>query len=495
MEGRLSRLQSGLACASQYLSTAMNARPTGPSPSASAEAGFATPERWGCKMNYQEMMAERRKLVAESRKVFEEMDPANNHSAAELAKLEKRHSEIMVKVEDLDALMLAHETQDRADLRQRVYELEGAVHSTDDERRAARRPLPDGFGRGDTPGDWLDRRSATGGWVDKDGKPVRVLAPSETLSEKRSDGLSLGDLVRAKIMGARTDDERRALSEGTDSAGGYTVPTPLAAEAIDRLRREAVVVRAGALTVPMDSATLSMARLEADPTVAWRAEGGSVGEGDATFGRVLFEAKSLAVLIKISRELAADSINLGAMIDKAVTSAMALEIDRVALFGSGSSNQPTGVVNTSGINTVSMGTNGAALASYDKLIDAIYELHADNVMPTAGIFAPRTKAALAKLKDANDNPLTVPEMVREVPLLATTGVPINQTQGTATTASSIIYGDFRQLMIGVREEISIRTFDQLYADTGQIALVAHARVDVQLAHAAAFCQLAGIIPA
>jgi hypothetical protein len=77
--------------------------------------------------------------------------------------------------------------------------------------------------------------------------------------------------------------------------------------------------------------------------------------------------------VKVSRELLMDTVNAGAMIEQALAKAMALEIDRAAIYGDGTSNSPTGVVNTSGINSVSMGTNGATLtlAKLDELIDTV----------------------------------------------------------------------------------------------------------------------------
>jgi hypothetical protein len=129
------------------------------------------------------------------------------------------------------------------------------------------------------------------GWVDAEGRAVRVLSPRDTLSSERHEGVGLGDAVRAMITGARNDLERRALSEGTSSAGGYTVPAPLASWFIDRLRAQSVVIRAGAMTVPMASQTMAIARLETDPTIGWRAENAALAEGDPTFGRVLLTAK------------------------------------------------------------------------------------------------------------------------------------------------------------------------------------------------------------
>lgn len=340
--------------------------------------------------------------------------------------------------------------------------------------------------------DWSETRSNSG-WTDQKGEPVRVLAPGELWAERKAEGIALGDAMRALAIGPRNDFERKALEEGTTTAGGFTVPAPLATWYIDRLRARSVVVQAGARTVPMDSSTMAIARLDSDPAIGWREESAAVAEGDPTFGRVTLQARSIAGIVKVSRELVADTVNAAAMLENAFVRTMALELDRVAIWGSGTAPEPRGIANTVGINEVSMGTNGAQLANYSKLIDAIYELHLDNVTEvTAGILHPRTAASLAKLVDTNGNPLVEPKMTADIARRATTAAPINETQGTSSDCSSIIYGDFRELLIGMREDINIRVLSEAFAGVGQIAFLVHARADVALTHAASFSRLKGI---
>jgi HK97 family phage major capsid protein len=372
---------------------------------------------------------------------------------------------------------------------------EAKMLAADEEARQSRRP---GMGNGEAaaanaPGDYLIGNRSQ--WVDQRGNPVKVLARGERMAERSDSGVGIGDLIRAKITGPRNEAESRALSEGTDSAGGFTVPTPLASQFIDRLRARSVAMQAGAMTVPMDSATLAMARLETDPDSGWRAENAAIAEGDPTFGRVLFEAKTLAGKLTISRELAADSINVGAMIENAFAQSMAIELDRAAIYGDGTGNSPTGVWNTAGINAVSMGTNGAAITDYDDILDTLLALKNNNAAdPTAMIANPRTEIALAKLKDGDGNPLVPPAMVGRIPLLSTTSAPVDETEGSAVNASSIVFGDFRELMIGMRQQLEIRVFDQPLAGTGQLLVVAWMRADVQLATPKSFAKLTGIIP-
>lgn len=333
---------------------------------------------------------------------------------------------------------------------------------------------------------------------------VRALRPNESLvdymrSKGKLDpeynGIGFGHYIRAMILGAKTDAEKRALEEGSDSAGGYTVPTLLSAELIDRLRSRATVLRAGARLVPLETDKTSIARLATDPTASWKAENIGVGDNDPTFERIQFDVQTLISLVRISRELLEDSVNIEEALRNAFAQAMALEVDRVALLGSGSAPEPRGIANTSNVGQISMGVNGAALTDYDKLLDALQILADKNAAdPTAAIMAPRTSTTISKFKDTTTQPLVRPQALANLPFLATTQIPVDETQGTSGDASRIITGHFPELWIGTRRSLRIEVLKERYAENFQYGLLAFLRADVQLAHAESFCQIVGIIP-
>lgn len=79
--------------------------------------------------------------------------------------------------------------------------------------------------------------------------------------------------------------------------------------------------------------------------------------------------KTLGAYTDISRKLLLQSsIDVESFVRDDLATVLGLEIDRVAINGSGSSNQPTGILQTSGIGSVAGGTNGAA-PSYANIID------------------------------------------------------------------------------------------------------------------------------
>ena len=312
---------------------------------------------------------------------------------------------------------------------------------------------------------------------------------------ERFDGMSLGGVLRALAVGCETDAERRALAEGTDSAGGYTVPTVLSSQLIDLLRKKSRVVQAGAMSLPVDSDRHEFAKLASDPTPGWRAEGAAVAESDPTFTRVVFEPKSLAVQVKVSEELLQDSVNIETALQNSLSNALALEVDRAALFGSGSSNQPLGLFNMPGLQSVSMGTNGAAIADYSNVLDAIQDLQEANAGEvSAAIMAPRTWRQFAGLVDSTGQPLMRPKAIESLAFLETTQVPTDQTQGTANDASTILLGNYSGLVLGFRQRLRIEVLRELYRGNLQVGFLAHLRMDVQAWHEESFAKIVGITP-
>lgn len=332
-----------------------------------------------------------------------------------------------------------------------------------------------------------------------DGRRIQVLGKNDRLADlNMGDGrvdFGFGEYVAAMVRGTDRPSVRNALSEGSDSAGGYTVPKHLMSQVIDKMRGKTTVVQAGAMTIPLETQVTTIARVAADPAAGWRLENEAIAESAPTFEGVTFTARSLAVLVKVSRELLDDSINIEEALVNAFAGSLAVELDRVALFGSGTAPEPRGIFNTTNVNSVSMGTNGAQLSTYGKLLDCLYELELDNAgKPTGAVMHPRTWRTIQGFVDTTGQPLQAPSALATLPQLVTTTVPINQTQGTGTTCSSVIVGDYSQLLLGIRQEMRIEVLRERFAENHQYAFVAHLRADVAVAHPESFCKLVGILP-
>ena len=94
--------------------------------------------------------------------------------------------------------------------------------------------------------------------------------------------------------------------------------------------------------------------------------------------------------------------------------------------------------------------------------------------------------------DTTGQPLQPPPRLAGVPLLATTSVPTTETQGTAANSSSILLGDFSQVLVGMRTQLQVAVLQERYADNGQVGFVLWMRGDTMLAHPAAMARITGI---
>lgn len=323
------------------------------------------------------------------------------------------------------------------------------------------------------------------------GEPVRVLGSGESIARSTSE-IGVGDLMAGLAFGTKSEAVRNALTTGTDTAGGFSVPLEILDPFVDALRAQTRVIQAGAQTLLLDQGKTRIVRIDQDPTPAWRAENAAITEGAPVFGAVEFEARSLDVLVKVSEEILADAVNVEEALQATLLGALSTELDRVALFGTGTAPQPRGLFNTAGVTTVSMGTNGAVPTNFDPLLDAVYEVESRNAMPTAAIMHPRTARTMRKLKDTTGQPMRAPAPLDTLPLLATTSVPINQVQGTSNVASTVIVGDFSRLILGVRQSLTIRRLNEIFADHRQVAFIASMRADIGVTTPGAFARITGI---
>lgn len=332
------------------------------------------------------------------------------------------------------------------------------------------------------------------GWRNADtGEAVTLYGPGDRLASAAPGGVSMGAVLAGLLRGPKSDDVRNILVTGTDSAGGFSVPRLVSGTFIDRLRAATRVIEAGAQTLPLEGRT-RLVRIDTDPAVAWRAEAAAVTQADPAYSALDLNPKSLDVLVRVSEELLQDSVNLEAMLEASLLGAMSVELDRAAMFGAGSATEPLGVFGTAGVTSLSMGTNGAVPSSWDNILDLLFEIETRNAAPSAAIMHPRTLRTYRKLKDSTGQPLRTPAPLDTLPMLATTSVPIAQTQGTSNDASTILLGDWRNLIIGVRQQLTIRVLDQTFAATREVGFMASLRADFGVAVPGSFARLIGIRP-
>ena len=317
----------------------------------------------------------------------------------------------------------------------------------------------------------------------------------------RDDGsqFSLGRLVQ-RMAGFGPGDsevEQRAQAAGADATGGVLVPESLAAFVIDRIRPAVQVLNAGATVVPMDSDELSVPRISTGVQGSWRAENAPVTEDDMAFERVKLVTKTLAVIVRLPYEMFEDMTEAGSRaIETELNAALAQELDRAALRGSGAGSEPRGVRNTPGVEIQSLAANGLVPTNFDPLVRAVAGVMGNaQKAPNATIYSPRTWETLALLKDTTNQPLQRPALPDGYRELVSAQVPENLDHGTSEDDTSEAYtGHWPDMLVGVRPTIGVRIkqLDQTFAGNMQVGLLAWLRADVQLAHPESFVVTTGI---
>ena len=196
------------------------------------------------------------------------------------------------------------------------------------------------------------------------------------------------------------------------------------------------------------------------------------------------------MLVRVSRELIEDSLNLETELPRLLSAALATELDRVALLGSGTPPEPRGIASTVGIGTTAL---GGGLVAYSPLVTARTGILSANAGAVSAIIMhPRDEGTLVGLTASDGQPLMAPEALRMIPMLTTTAIPTDG--GAGSNESTIIEGNFSHLLIGMRAQIRVEILRERFSDNLQYGFLAHLRADVAVEHAGAFHTITGITP-
>lgn len=331
---------------------------------------------------------------------------------------------------------------------------------------------------------------------------VRAIGPGESfaaavggyeLPEPGAPG-SLGAIVLGQVgLGPQFN---AAQVEGTGSLGGYMVPSAVSARLIDLARNQARIIQAGAMTVPMEGPTLTFARWDEDPTAAWRVENSQIPESSATLSKATLTANSIAALVTLSVELAEDAPGFQAALESALAQALALELDRAALYGKGTA-EPLGLSNSDGVNEVKMADFALSyITNYRPLSRAVQACWEKNVDPGAFILAPRTAGDIDRIVDQLDQPAFMPASVKDRQILMTNQVPTNL--GTDEDETEIFTGLWSDLMLGIRTNVVLEASRVAGTDTFrkmQIQVRAYMRADALVVRPDHFAIVRGITAA
>ena len=172
---------------------------------------------------------------------------------------------------------------------------------------------------------------------------------------------------------------------------------------------------------------------------------------------------------------------------------LAIEIDRAAIHGSGSSNQPTGILATSGIGSVAGGTNGAA-PTYAHIVGLETQVAQDNADEGALNFLTNSKVRgkLLQTEKASSTAQFVwsdNNSMRGYNAAVSNQVSSTLTKGNQSLSSAIIFGNFNDLLIGMWGGLDIALDNSTGSASGTVRVVALQDVDIAVRHAQSFAAM------
>jgi len=300
---------------------------------------------------------------------------------------------------------------------------------------------------------------------------------------------------RAQGFYIPTDVLIRDLNVGTATAGGHTVATDLLASSfIDLLRNKMTTVGLGATLMNDLVGNIAIPRQTGGATSYWVAESGAATESQAAFDQVTMSPKTVGSMSDISRKmLLQSSLDVEAFVRNDLATSLALAIDLAAINGSGASNQPTGVLNTSGIGSVVGGTNGATpdwadIVNLEKVVSiANADIGSLGYLTNAAVRGKLLQTEKASSTGqyiwADNNTL------RGYTAAVSNQVPSNLTKGSASTCSAILFGNWADLIIGTWGGIDINVDTSTGSASGTVRVVALQDVDIAIRHAESFAAM------
>ncbi|MGW6418841.1 phage major capsid protein [Streptomyces sp. NPDC055055] len=254
----------------------------------------------------------------------------------------------------------------------------------------------------------------------------------------------------------------RDLVKGTATAGGNTVPTTFYGQLMAHLIEVSGVMMAGPTVLNTASGeTIEVPVTTAHSSAALTAEAAAISESDPAFAKRTLGAYKYGVLLQASSELLSDTgVDLEGYLAMQAGRALGNAFGVHAITGDGSS-KPTGIV-TSASTGKTGGTGVAGAFTADDLIDLYYSVIAPyrNSTSCGWMMRDATLAAARKLKDSQGQYLWQPSIQLGAPdtLLSKPVHTDPNVAAVATTAKSVIFGDFSAYFVrmagGVRFERS-----------------------------------------
>jgi len=251
---------------------------------------------------------------------------------------------------------------------------------------------------------------------------------------------------------------------------------------VDRLQPASAVMDAGATMLSGLSKAISIPKETAELSASFVAEGSAISESNLTIGSITMTPRRISSTASFTLEaLVQSNPQIDNLIRVSLTRQIAQALDDAALEGDGVAPNPTGIVNTSGINTLA--TTGSSTMTYAEALEALAKLEEDNVPSGGAVFImnPTDYATIAATAVDSGSGRFV---IENGTILGRRVV-----QSTLATAGTVVLGDYSHCMIGMFGGTDVVVDNVTEARSAKVLITQHQMADVAIRHAVAFCAI------
>lgn len=283
---------------------------------------------------------------------------------------------------------------------------------------------------------------------------------------------------------------------------GYTVATEVK-DLITLLRNKMLVRAMGATVLSGLTSNVTFPRQTVASILYWTGEnsGSDVTESEGTIDQVSLAPKTAQATTTYSRQLLQQSsLDIDNFVRNDLAAINAIGLDLASINGSGSSNQPKGILNTSGIGSVAGGTNGLAptwahIVTLEQLVAvANADFGALGYLSNAKVRGKLKQTQKVATygndfiwQDSNELGFGLMNGYRSG---VSNQVPSTLTKGTsASICSAIIFGNFADLLIGEFGVLELLADPYAKKKQGLIEVTSFMMADVAVRHAESFAAM------
>ncbi len=272
---------------------------------------------------------------------------------------------------------------------------------------------------------------------------------------------------------------RRDLNVGAATAGGNLVATELdAGSFIDLLRNASALDQAGATVLTGLTGNVAIPRQSGAATAYWVAESGSPTESQQTVDQVSLVPRTVAAYTDFSRRLMIQSsIDVENMVRNDLASVIALKIDYAGLYGTGASNEPLGLKNTTGIGTEDFAADAPTFAEVVALESDVATANALLGTPVYLMNAAMRGNLKTTKKDAGSGIF----IMENGEVNGYRGVLSNQ-----VASGDLWFGNFADLIIGYFSGLDLMVDPYTHSTSGTVRVVAMQDCDIAIRHPESF---------